>query len=123
MSDLHTQGSPEPGPQIDPTLHEGPRSRGWVYLIGAVIVVVVLGTLYAVNAPTSQQASKEAAPQTAGPSGAPQTPISGGRTTGSAPPEQTTNGQGSSANTGGGSSNAGGAPANQGKNANNSAAH
>ena|SRR5689334_3977308 len=122
MSDLHTQGSPEPGPQIDPTLHEGPRSRGWVYLIGAVIVVVVLGTLYAVNAPTFQQASKESAPQTAGQSGTPQTPISGGRTTGSAPPEQTTSGQANPTNTSG-SNNAGGAPANQGKTGNNNTAH
>jgi hypothetical protein len=121
MSDLHTQGSPEPGPQIDPTLHEGRRSRGWVYLIGAVIVVVVLGTLYALNTPTSQQASKESAPQTAGQSGAPQTPISGGRTTGSAPPEQTTSGQGSPANAGG-SSNAGNG-ANQGKTGDKNTAH
>jgi hypothetical protein len=121
MSDFHTQGSPEPGPQIDPTLHEGPRSRGWVYLIGAVIVVVVLGTLYALNTPTSQQASKESAPQTAGQSGAPQMPISGGRTTGSAPPEQATTGQGSPASTGG--SNNAGNSAKQGTTSNNNAAH
>ena len=121
MSDFHTQGSPEPGPQIDPTLHEGRRSRGWVYLIGAVIVVVVLGTLYALNTPTSQQASKEAPPQTAGQSGAPQTPISGGRTTGSAPPEQTTSGQAAPANSG--APNNAGNGANQGKAGNNNAAH
>ena len=85
----------EPGPQPDPMLHEGRRSKGWMYLIGAVIVVIVLGTLYALNPPSRQNtASQSAPPQTAGQSGTPQAPISGGRTTGAAPPEQTTSGQG-----------------------------
>jgi hypothetical protein len=105
MNDFHTQGSPEPGPQPDPTLHEGPRSRGWVYLIGAVIVVAVVGTLYALNTPTSQQTANEAPPQSAGPSGTPQSPISGGRTTGAAPAEQ--NGQSKAKTTGSGSGDSG----------------
>jgi hypothetical protein len=85
-----------------------------MFLIGAIIVVAIVGTLYGLNSPTSQQASKEAAPQTTGQSGAPQTPISGGRTTGSAPPEQTTTGQGNSGNSGG-ANNAGKAAPNQSK--------
>jgi hypothetical protein len=120
MSDFHTQGSPEPGPQLDPMLHEGRRSRGWMYLIGAIIVVAVIGTLYALNSPTSQQASKEAAPQTAGQSGTPQTLISGGRTTSAAPPEQTTSGQGTPPGTGGSNNAENGA--NQGKTGNNNTA-
>jgi len=60
-------------------------------------------------------------PDITGQSGAPQTPISGGRTTGSAPPEQTTSGQGSPANTGG-SGNAGNG-ANQGKTGDKNTAH
>ena len=111
MTDYQPPLPKEPGPQPDPMLNEGRRSRGWMYLIGAIIVVVVVGTLFALNSPTSQQASKEAAPQTAGQSGTPQTPISGGRTTSSAPPEQTTSGQGGSGNAGA-SNNPGGKPGN-----------
>lgn len=108
MTDYQPPLPKEPGPQPDPMLHEGRRSKGWMYLIGAVIVVIVIGTLYALNPPSRQNtASQSAPPQTAGQSGAPQSPISGGRTTGAAPPEQTT-GSGNA----GGSSNSGGKPGN-----------
>jgi hypothetical protein len=79
----------EPGPQPDPMLRSGRRGRAWIWFIGLVIVFVVAGTFYALNPPASKTAaSGSARPQTSGPSKAPSTPLSGGRTTGAAPVEQ-----------------------------------
>jgi hypothetical protein len=94
MTDLRPDETPkearEPGPQPDPMLKPGRRGSGWIWFIVVVAVIVVVGTLYALNPPSRQNTASDAAPpQTTGQSAAPSLPNASGRNTSSAPPEQT----------------------------------
>jgi hypothetical protein len=75
-------------------LEPGRPSHAWVWAIGFAVIAVVVGTLYALNTPTPQNtASESTATQASGSNATPQSQPSGGRTTGSAPPEQQAQGQ------------------------------
>lgn len=88
------QPAKEPGPQPDPMLQTGRRRTGSLWLFAFLILAVIAGTLYGINNQESQTATNEpAATQAEGPNAAPTSAVSGGRTTGSAPPEQQAEGQ------------------------------